>query len=181
MVSSKAARLRRRQAARCKRERRLGRPVHTRTERRRRELERQAEREAHRKVTRRLKGAATVTATGFAATTVVTLAPTEVSPVPDLYQGYLSAQSLAAVAGRAEIAHNDGPDPTVYQDGFHTAGTAVSTHYSLRSSGGVNPPLPLWTAPSAAHGACSRSALDKRQMRKFARTLDGWRRERSAR
>jgi hypothetical protein len=124
-VSSKAARLRRRQAVRRKKDKRLrksGRvPQHTRAERRRAEAERQRQQEADRHRQARLRGAVFPVLASTSAASLIFLTSSEVSSGHRSYP-YVSAAELVWL-GNPDLLHLPEPDMTFYTS-LVVAGTA---------------------------------------------------------
>lgn len=168
-MSSKSARLRRRNAARLRRIKRLrkcGRlPAHTLTERRRAEAERRREREAGLRRIRRIKQAAAFAAAGVGASIAVELTGLAVpaaestdSPaaVYSLGLDHLSRQTTLARSDRGEPLHDDGPDIT--QDGF--AAPYIVTGTGLRRPA-VASPVPVLYPLSSLYGPLLPSRQDE--------------------
>jgi hypothetical protein len=136
--SSKTARLRRRQTAQHKEDKRLrqsGRvPQHTRAERRRAKGERQRQREAERSRQARLRrtAASVLTSTGVASFLVVI--PTEVSRGHDVYPLVSAAEPVWPEP--TELPHPPEPGMTFYTPWAGAGGTAVA-HIQTRPAGPV--------------------------------------------
>jgi len=124
-VSSKTARLHRRQEARRKkdkRKRKSGRvPQHTRAERKRAQAERQLHRQVEQSRQAWLRRGAVLVLTSTGVASLAFLAPAEVSSGHHMYQ-YVSAAGFAW-PGNPDLPHPPEPDMT-FSPPFLTAGTA---------------------------------------------------------
>ena len=128
LVSSKTARLRRRQAAQRKRYKRLrksGRvPQHTQAERRRAEAERQLQREADQRRQARLRRMTVPLAASTGAAAITFMTTPAVSKWHSLYP-YVSAAAGLAWPESPELPHTPEPDMTFYSP-LVAAGTAAT-------------------------------------------------------
>jgi hypothetical protein len=126
LVSSKTARLRRRQAAQRKRDKRLRKsdrvPQHTRTERRREEVERQRWQEAHERQKKRLRRAVFPVIGSIGAAGIMMFMPLAGASRGHNSYLYLSAAGPAA-SGNPDLPHVPESDGTYYSS-LVAAGTA---------------------------------------------------------
>src|SRR5258708_2448358 len=143
MASSKTARLKRRRAARKRRDkqpRKSGRvPVHTRTERKRAALEREARRRRDQRRARRSRKVAAIAVAPVAAAAVITVLQSAHIPRPQLYRPFYAAQAGLASSDKSDSPHTDLMEVMLADPFIPVVGTASPfTHNGPYPAGGFN-------------------------------------------